>query len=145
MSPADEAILVELALSPSAALRRRPEFIEGTGSVEGTEITPDLTLPKLLLRSAKAWGDQKVAMREKEFGLWHPLTWKDYLDNVKLLALGFVALGLKRGDTVAMIGDNRPEGLWAEMATLCVGGVAVWLFQSSLLDEVQYIVDHSDA
>jgi long-chain acyl-CoA synthetase len=121
MSPVDEALPVE------------------------TEITPDLTLPKLLLRNARKWGDQKVAMREKEFGLWHPFTWQDYLENVKLLALGFVALGLKRGDTVAMIGDNRPEGLWAEMAALSVGGVAAWLFQTSLLDEVQYIVDHSDA
>ncbi len=109
------------------------------------EITPDLTIPKLLLRQARKWGDKKVAMREKEYGLWRPFTWKDYLENVKYLALGFVALGLRQGDKVVMIGDNRPEGLWAEMATLCVGGVAAWLFQSSLLDEVQYIVDHADA
>ncbi|MGB9616951.1 MAG: AMP-binding protein, partial [Desulfomonilaceae bacterium] len=54
-------------------------------------------------------------------------------------------LGLKRGDKVAMIGDNRPEGLWVEMATLAVGGIAVWLFQDSLLDEVAYIINHSDA
>ena len=43
-----------------------------------------------------------------------------------------------------MIGDNRPEALWAEMAAMCVGGVGVWLFQDSLIDEVQYIIDHSD-
>ena len=44
-----------------------------------------------------------------------------------------------------MIGDNRPEGLWAEMATLSAGGIAVWLFQDSLMDEVAYIINHSDA
>jgi len=44
-----------------------------------------------------------------------------------------------------MIGDNRPEALWAEMAAMCVGGVGVWLFQDSLIDEVKYIIDHSDA
>jgi long-chain acyl-CoA synthetase len=44
-----------------------------------------------------------------------------------------------------LIGDNRPEGLWAEMAALCVGAAAVWVYQDSLIDEVQYIVDHSDA
>ena len=43
-----------------------------------------------------------------------------------------------------MIGDNRPEGLWAEMAALCAGGVGVWLFQDCLIDEVRYIIDHSD-
>jgi long-chain acyl-CoA synthetase len=44
-----------------------------------------------------------------------------------------------------MIGDNRPEGLMVEMAALCAGGIAVWLFQDSLIDEVAYIIDHSDA
>lgn len=117
----------------------------GALSIEEIEITPDLTLPKLLLQNARRWGDGKVAMREKEFGIWRPFTWQEYLENVKLLALGFAALGLKRGGTVVLIGDNRPEGLWAEMATLCAGGVVAWLFQSSLLDEVQYIVNHSDA
>jgi len=46
---------------------------------------------------------------------------------------------------VAMIGDNRPEGLWAEMAAMCAGGVGVWLFQDCMMDEVKYIIDHSDS
>ncbi|MEP7198391.1 MAG: AMP-binding protein, partial [Chloroflexota bacterium] len=86
----------------------------------------------------------KVAMREKEFGIWRPITWSAYLAAVRRMALGLRALGVGRDDKVALIGDNRPEGLFAEMATLCVGGVAVWLYQDSLLDEVQYIVNHSD-
>jgi long-chain acyl-CoA synthetase len=111
---------------------------------EEIEITPDLTIPKLFVRRAGEQG-QRVAMREKEFGLWRPITWTAYLENVRSFALGLAALGLRHGDKVAMIGDNRPEGLFAEMAALCAGGVAVWLFQDALLDEVQYIVDHSDA
>jgi len=109
------------------------------------EITKDLTIPKLFLQSAKKYWDKKVAMREKEFGIWVPITWKDYYENVKRIALGMVSLGLAREDKVAMIGDNRPEALWAEMAAMCVGGVGVWLFQDSLIDEVSYIIDHSDA
>ena len=109
------------------------------------EITKDLSLPKLLLQTARKYGNRKVAMREKEFGIWRPITWQEYLERVRAMALGFVSLGLGRGDKVALIGQNRPEGLWAEMATLCVGAVAVWLYQDSLIDEVQYIVDHSDA
>ena len=111
----------------------------------GIEITKDLTIPKLFVRQCARYGKDKVAMREKEFGIWRPFTWQDYYDNVKYLCLGFVALGLERGDKVAMIGDNRPEGLWAEMAALCAGGVGVWLFQDCMMEEVKYIIDHSDA
>jgi long-chain acyl-CoA synthetase len=111
---------------------------------EEIQITEDLTIPKLFVQKAGEYGERKVAMREKEFGIWRPITWKDYLENVKYLALGLVALGLEKGDKVVMIGDNRPQGLWMEMATLCGGGIGVWLFQDSLTDEVQYIVDHSD-
>jgi long-chain acyl-CoA synthetase len=115
------------------------------GSRIEIEITRDLTIPKLFLQSANKYWDKKVAMREKEFGIWIPITWKQYYENVKQIALGMVSLGLERGDKVAMIGDNRPEALWAEMAAMCGGGVGIWLFQDSLIDEVQYIIDHSDA
>jgi len=109
------------------------------------EITKDLTIPKLFSRQCRRYGTKKVAMREKEFGIWCPFTWQDYYDNVKYLCLGMISLGLEPGDKVAMIGDNRPEGLWAEMAALCAGGVGVWLFQDCMMDEVKYIIDHSDA
>jgi len=118
---------------------------EDNASVIPLQISEDLTLPKVLVETAKRYGDSKAAMREKEFGVWRPITWKDYLDNVKYISLGLVSLGLKREDKVAMIGDNRPEGLWMEMATLSAGGIAVWLFQDSLMDEVAHIINHSDA
>ena len=94
-------------------------------AAESRPITPDLTLPKLLLETAQRYGDGKVAMREKEFGIWRPITWRRYRDEVRHLAVGFAALGLRAGDKVALIGHNRPELLWAEMAALAVGGVVV--------------------
>ena len=108
------------------------------------KISKDLTIPKLFYSQAKKYGKDRVAMREKEYGIWRPITWNDYFENVKHIALGLISLGLEEGDKVAMIGDNRPEGLWAEMGALCARGVGVWLFQDSLLDEVKYILDHSD-
>jgi len=114
-------------------------------TVSPIEVTKDLTIPKLFLSQCKRYGTNKVAMREKEFGIWRPYTWQDYYDNVKYLCLGMVGLGLKKGDKVAMIGDNRPEGLWTEMAAICAGGIGVWLFQDCMMDEVKYIIDHSDA
>ena len=108
------------------------------------EITKELTIPKLFFQQATKYGKDRVAMREKEFGIWCPVTWHDYFENVKYISLGLISLGFKEGDKVSMIGDNRPEGLWAEMAALCARGVGVWLFQDCLVDEVKYIIGHSD-
>lgn len=108
-------------------------------------ISKDLTLPKLLVQQCRKFGAKKVAMREKEYGIWRPVTWQQYLENVRQITLGLVSLGLKREDKVIMIGDNRPQALWTEMAAMCAGAIGVWLFQDCLMDEVQYIVDHSDS
>jgi long-chain acyl-CoA synthetase len=117
---------------------------ENNNDFSKIEIPKELTIPKLFYQQATAFGKDRVAMREKEFGIWRPITWQDYFENVKHIALGLIRLGLEEGDKVSMIGDNRPEGLWAEMATLCARGVGVWLFRDSLIDEVRYIIDHSD-
>jgi long-chain acyl-CoA synthetase len=117
---------------------------ENNTNSNAIEITPEMTIPKLFYQQAKRYGKERVAMREKEFGIWRPITWQDYLNNVKYIALGLISLGLEEGDKVAMIGDNRPEGLWAEMAAICARGIGVWLFQDCLIDEVRYIIDHSD-
>ncbi len=118
---------------------------DNTSAYTEIDISKDLTLPKLLISQCKRFGSHKMAMREKEFGIWRPVNWSQYLEKVKYICLGLVSLGLERGDKAIMIGDNRPEALWTEMAAMCGGGVGVWLFQDCLMDEVQYIVDHSDA
>jgi long-chain acyl-CoA synthetase len=58
------------------------------------EITKDLTIPKLFLKKAGKYSEDRVAMREKEFGIWRPITWKDYFENVKYITLGLIHLGL---------------------------------------------------
>ncbi len=103
------------------------------------------TFPKLLERNAERYGDRKVAMREKEFGIWQAFTWKEYRDHVKYFSLGLVSLGIARGDKVAIIGDNRPEWVWAEVAAQAAGAVPLGLYQDSTLKEVSYIIDHSDS
>jgi len=103
------------------------------------------TFPKLLVRNAEVFGDRKVAMREKEFGIWQDFSWKEYHDHVKYFSLGMVSLGLKAGDKVAIIGDNRPEWVWGEVAAQAAGAVPLGLYQDSTLKEVSYIIDHSDA
>ena len=108
-------------------------------------VTPELTLPKLLVEQARRLGAGKVALREKEFGIWQSFTWADYLRRVREFSLGLVALGLKRGDKVAIVGDNRPEWVFAELAALCAGAVPLGIYQDSTATEVGYVIDHSDA
>ncbi|RDV82935.1 AMP-binding protein [Ammonifex thiophilus] len=102
------------------------------------------TFPQLLYRNAQRFG-KRVALREKEFGIWQTITWEEYLDHVRRFCLGLCALGFKRGDKLAIIGDNRPEWVYAELAAQAAGGVAVGIYQDSLPREVAYIVCHSDA
>ncbi len=101
------------------------------------------TFPKLLRHNARKWGDDRVAMREKEFGIWQPYTWKEYYEHVKYFCLGLVSMGLKKGDTVSIIGDNRPEWLWAELAAQCAGAIGIGIYQDSILKEVSYIINHA--
>jgi long-chain acyl-CoA synthetase len=104
----------------------------------------DDTFPKLLVRNARAM-PEKVAMREKEFGIWQSFTWREVHDHVRDFSLGLSALGLRSGENVAVIGDNRPEWVWAEIAAQAVGAAAVGLYQDSNLNEVAYVIDHCDA
>jgi long-chain acyl-CoA synthetase len=103
------------------------------------------TLPALLKRNASLFGDTKVALREKEFGIWQSVSWSKYYDNIRYLALGLVELGYQKGDKLSVIGDNRPEWLYSELAVQALGGAVVGIFPDSHLEQVQYIIDHSDS
>ena len=104
-----------------------------------------LTLPALLRKNALKLGDKKVAIREKEFGIWQSVTWKGYYENVRDFALGLHQLGFKRDDKLSYIGDNRPEGLYSELAAQTLGGAIVGVYPDSHLDQVEYIINHSDS
>jgi len=104
-----------------------------------------LTLPALLHRNAERYGDTRVAIREKEFGIWQSVTWKGYYENVRNFALGLHCLGFQPDDKLAYAGDNRPEGLYSELAAQSLGGAIVGIYPDSHLDQVEYILNHSDA
>lgn len=104
-----------------------------------------LTLPALLRRNALKFGDDRIALREKEFGIWQSVTWREYYNHIKFLALGLLELGYKPGDKLAVIGDNRPEWLYSELAIQSIGGAVVGIYPDSHLEQVQYIIDHSDS
>lgn len=103
------------------------------------------TLPKLLRRNYQKYGDKGVAMRRKEFGLWTEYSWKDYYEQVKYFGLGLLSLGFKKGDKLAIIGDNDPEWYWAEIGALAIGGIAFGIYVDCMPPEIKYYLEHSDA
>jgi long-chain acyl-CoA synthetase len=110
-----------------------------------TTIEPGLdTFPKLVRANAARWPG-RVAIREKDLGIWQAYTWRDYFERTRRIALGLASLGFARGDKTAIIGDNRPELYWAVAATQSLGGVPVPLYQDSIEKELAYIVDHAEA
>lgn len=102
------------------------------------------TFPKLLVRNAREFG-ARPALREKEFGIWRALSWQQYHDKVRDFSLGLVSLGFERGDKIAIIGNNRPEWVCAELAAQAAGGASVGIYQDSNLTEVAFVIDHCDA
>ncbi len=104
----------------------------------------DLTIAQMFLARAQVAPD-KVALRRKYLGVWRDITWSDYLRNVKLTCLGLVSLGLKKGDKVAVIGENRPEWLYADLATMAAGAVTVGVYTTSSVTQCEYVVGHSGA
>jgi long-chain acyl-CoA synthetase len=101
------------------------------------------TFPKLIRANAERWPD-RVAIREKDLGIWQAYTWRQYFQQARRIALGLASLGFARGDKAAIIGDNRPELYWAVAATQALGGIPVPLYQDSIEKELAYIVDHAE-
>ncbi len=102
------------------------------------------TFPKLARANAQQF-PERIAIREKDYGIWQSTTWRDYLAQARATALGLASLGFVRGDKVAIVGDNRPQLYWAVLATQALGGVPVPLYQDSSEKEMEYIVDHAGA
>ena len=101
------------------------------------------TFPALLLEHARARGG-KVAMREKDLGIWQSWTWQQYADEVRWLACGLATLGFRRGMNLAIIGDNRPRLYWAFAAAQSLGGVPVPIYQDSVAQEMLYVLDNAE-
>lgn len=101
------------------------------------------TFPKLLLRNAAERGG-RPASRLKEFGIWQNWSWAEVLEEVRALAGGLAGLGIGAGDTVAIIGHNRPRLYWAATAVQSLGGVPVPMYQDAIAEEMAYVLAHAE-
>jgi len=104
---------------------------------------PELTLPQMLRERART-DAARVAIRQKDFGIWKPFTWAQYYERAAHFGQGMLQLGLGAGGHVGVIAENRIEWVLAQMGAGLVGGVTVGVYPTSPSPEVAYVVGHAD-
>ena len=100
------------------------------------------TFPKLLLRNAVKFAD-RPAMREKDLGIWQTWTWKQVHEEVRAFAVGLSGLGVKAGDKIAIVGDNRPRLYWTICVAQSLGAIPIPVYQDSVAAEMAFVLEHA--
>src|SRR5499427_4143101 len=98
---------------------------------------------KLLVHNAVRFAD-RPAMRHKDFGIWHTWTWAQLLAEVRAYAAGLHGLGVKRGETIAIVGGNRPKLYWSVMAAQMLGAIPVPVYADAVADELAFVLAHAE-
>jgi long-chain acyl-CoA synthetase len=106
----------------------------------GTDVPQ--TFPQYLLLNARRFAT-RTAMRHKEHGIWKSWTWAQLLDEIRAFSLGLRAIGLKPGDKVAIVGQNRPRLYWSFAAVQALGAVPVPVYADSVAEEMTYVLNHA--
>ncbi len=102
------------------------------------------TLLGLIVKNADEMADE-VAIREKRYGVWSPMTWRQFYIKVQRFALGLRVLGFEEGNHLAIIGDNKPEWVIAEFGCMAADGIPTGAYPDSLAEEMEYLITFSDA
>lgn len=102
------------------------------------------TLPALFRARCAEMGD-KVAHREKDFGIWKSYTWSDYWTHAMWFGMGLRALGLKRGEVVSIVSEDNKEWAYADFGIQCVGGIASGIYTTDSASQLAYLVANSDS
>jgi long-chain acyl-CoA synthetase len=102
------------------------------------------TFPGRLVERARQRSGE-IALREKKYGIWQEVTWREYADHVRAVALGLERLGLRPGDTLAVISGNRPAWLYVELAAQSIGAIPLGVFVDAMPEQVSRVLEHSEA
>ncbi|MBS0247229.1 MAG: AMP-binding protein [Proteobacteria bacterium] len=95
------------------------------------------------MANAREFG-ARPAMRHKDLGIWQTWTWAETAEIVRAYAVGLSRLGLKRGETVAIVGANRPKLYWSILAVQALGAVPVPVYADAVADELAFVLKHAD-
>ncbi|MBM4332897.1 MAG: long-chain fatty acid--CoA ligase [Deltaproteobacteria bacterium] len=112
--------------------------------MERGKVAEGKTVPEMFESRVQLSGD-KIALRYKKLGIWHDVTWKQYHQKAKAVCLALIALGLKPGECVSVIGENCPEWVHIDLGIMHAGGTTVGVYATNSWEQCQYVVDHSES
>jgi long-chain acyl-CoA synthetase len=127
--------------APSTAAASGPAGRAGHSLQQALQ-NASITIPQLLRERAAMHGD-RLALREKEYGIWNRYSWQHYYETARAVAFGLLSLGIKPGDRIAIASENTPEWFYADLGTQMIGAIAVGIYPTNPWLELQYIVRHS--
>ena len=96
------------------------------------------TIPTMFWRSVTARGAQ-VALRQKEFGIWHAVSWTGFGQFAREVGMGLVALGYEPGECASVLSNTNREWLYADMGILGAGGVSNGIYPTDAPTQVEYL------
>lgn len=102
------------------------------------------TVPQKLREAARKYGD-RVALRKKEYGIWHDISWKEYYQMACQVAAALMSMGFEKGECASIIGDNCPEWVIADLGIQCAGGVSVGIYATNAWQQVEYVIQNSES
>ena len=120
-------------LSINADMSQGPYFLDGCD-----------TLPKLFRMRCATLGD-RVAQREKDFGIWQSYSWSEFYTHAKLIGLGLMSLGLKRGEVVSILSEDNKEWLYTDIGVQCVGGISSGVYTTDSSAQLEYLINDSQS
>ena len=100
------------------------------------------TLAKLFLHRCRTLGE-RTAHREKALGIWRSHSWTAFLDAARAIGLGLSALGLKRGEVVSILSEDRKEWIYADLGVQCVGGIVSGIYATDSAEQLAYLIEDS--
>ena len=102
------------------------------------------SVPGLIL-GAVSRHNKEDALNYRADGKWHNIPAAAFIERVKNVALGLSGLGVRPGDRIALLSDNRPDWSIADLAILSLGAINVPIYTTQALDQVEYILSDSGA
>jgi len=120
-------------LSINVDLTNGPYFIDGHD-----------TIPKLFQARCAELGE-RTAHREKDFGIWLSFSWNDFYNHAKLIGLGLLSLGLKRGEVVSILSEDNKEWIYTDIGVQCVGGIGSGIYTTDSAKQLDYLVNDSNS
>ncbi|HSV98456.1 MAG TPA: long-chain fatty acid--CoA ligase [Spirochaetota bacterium] len=102
------------------------------------------TINEIFRNRVLSYGD-RLAVEKKRKGVWEQATWNQYYDRSRSAGLGLLSIGIKKGDRVSLVSENRLEWLYTDMGTLGIGAVLVPIYSTLSAEEMEFIIGHSES